>query len=273
MPFSADNKHANNNDMTTFKATHLRNIPSKIRDSMELYNPEDPIYQLSYESINAKESSQNLDDFFDRNQDDEEYNDHDRDDSDFHDDSIDEEDFEDEVRCIPFWFGNEDKEQLKAIIQIYSKALNLDEDEKTRVRKPPSFIGRIKRIKLNHENKFLTLDTVDVFTRSLLAPGSVMPLKKTVNTITEWSIEEGLPEKVSLVTNKAEKKSWLDKEDLNTGISYLFSFPVYGSRHLEYTYMVSDENKDVTYSPDSLCTKILYAIPDEQKDFEELSFE
>lgn len=227
MPYSADNKHANNNDMTTFKATHLRNIPSKIRDSMELYNPEDPIFQLSYESINAKESSQNLDDFFDRNHDDEEYNDHDRDDSDFHDDSIDEEDFEDEVRCIPFWFGNEDKEQLKAIIQIYSKVLKLDEDEKTRVRKPPvslllvtlltfnkAFIGRIKRIKLNHENKFLTLDTVDIFTRSLLAPGSVMPLKKTVHTITEWSIEEGLPEKVSLVTTKAEKSLFIFVEDL-----------------------------------------------------------
>lgn len=275
MPFLAENKYSTSNDMTTFKSTHLRNIPSKIRDSMELYNPNDPIFEISYQPMQAP-PEQDSEDFFDYNKDDdEEFNYQDHDDSDYNDDDGDcfDDDYEPEHSLTPFWFGNEDKEQLKAIIQVYTKALKLDEEAKTQIRAPQSFVGRIKRIKVSNEKKFTTLDTVDIFTRSLLAPGSVMPLKRRVHTITDWSVEEGLPEKVSIVTDKSEKDAWLEKEDLSTDVSYLFSLPVYGSKHLEFAYLVSDEQRDVTYSPDSMCCKVLYSIPEEKKVIKELNLD
>jgi hypothetical protein len=51
------------------------------------------------------------------------------------------------------------------------------------------------------DGKFRTLDTVDIFRRGLLPPGTVMPHVKTFNVLTCWSFEEGLPIEIRRLTN------------------------------------------------------------------------
>src|SRR4051812_13078764 len=88
---------------------------------------------------------------------------------------------------------NFELDQLKLIIQLYGKFLKLDEERKRRIREPESFIGRIKRSKVESEVAFMTFDVVDLHRRSTVPPGCPLPSHRTVVVLTTWSSEEGIP--------------------------------------------------------------------------------
>jgi len=98
----------------------------------------------------------------------------------------------------PFWFGNEDEEQLRHINSNYYRLLKLGEEKKRLIRQPKPFVGRISRIKVDNGEIFTTLDVVEVYRRSLLPPGSIMPLIRKVQILTCWSYEDGLPTNFTL---------------------------------------------------------------------------
>jgi len=165
----------------------------------------------------------------------------------------------------PFWFGNEDKEQLKSIINSYTKTLRLDEERKKCIRAPVPFVGRVKRTVVPNETGFTTFDAVEVYQRGIVAPGTTMPFKKEVCLLTTWSSEEGLP--ISCL--QIEDKEFLANRDQNEPeFSYLTCLPVYGSS-CDYNYFVSNQKQDVTYSPLSprLCSQFWYSdyIPETWK--------
>lgn len=157
---------------------------------------------------------------------------------------------EDDIIEIPEWFAHEDKDQLKEIFQMYIEALDLSQVK--RVREPPKFVGRVKRsIVESDDGKFRTLDSVEVFRRSLLPPGSVMPHIKTYNVLTCWSFDEGLPIDIRRLTN-SQKKYWFDRvvEEPPIPPSFLMCLPIF-STESDYDYSVSDRSVEVRHSPSS----------------------
>jgi len=152
----------------------------------------------------------------------------------------------------PFWFGNEDGDQIKCIMDFYYHTLKLGEEKKRLIRQPEPFVGRVTRQKVQNEEAFVTFDTVEVFRRSLLAPGSVMPLIRTVHMLTTWSFEDGLPEEILPLTNEKQIAPWKGRIVQDAEPSVLLCLPDYGSNG--YHYFVAQQSLEVTHSPDSLLT-------------------
>jgi len=184
------------------------------------------------------------------------------------DDNGDEEEDEEELPpsvASPFWYGFEDEEQMKSIVQHYYKALSLDEDRKRCIRQPAPFIGRIKRTKVDNEDIFTTLDEVTVFGRSIVLPGSEMPYQKSASLLTTWSYEDGIPDEIEII-NGAEEEYWKERTEEQTQ-TFVFCLPVYESS-TDYDYFVSEEDRDVTYSPSrKVVSQVLYkdVIPESLK--------
>eukprot|EP01114_Cavostelium_apophysatum_P014384 TRINITY_DN3720_c0_g1_i1.p1 TRINITY_DN3720_c0_g1~~TRINITY_DN3720_c0_g1_i1.p1 ORF type:complete len:460 (+),score=115.68 TRINITY_DN3720_c0_g1_i1:390-1769(+) len=211
---------------------------------------------------------------------DDEYNDEsgdEQEDSDLEDDGFCFEDSEEESEAntepprkltVPFWFSNEDEEHIKSIISSYSKELKLEEAIKQIRRAPVPFVGRIKRQRVENAEVFTTLDTVEIFQRGLLAPGSNMPLKNTVHFLTCWHYEEGLPVKFLLLNENLTKEMWQERKDESTKMSYISCLPMYGST-TDYSYFVSEEKREIKHSPLSaaMASRFWYNdyIPDRSK--------
>jgi len=131
------------------------------------------------------------------------------------------------------------------------------------------FVGRVKRTVVSNETgTFTTLDTVEVYQRGIVAPGTTMPFKKEVCLLTTWSPEEGLPINFLQMDNDGVKQFWANRNQQLPAFSYLTCLPVYGSA-CDYNYFVSNQKQDVTYSPLSprLCSQFWYSeyIPDTWK--------
>jgi len=149
----------------------------------------------------------------------------------------------------PFWFGNEDEEQMRYITAKYCNYLKLPEEKKRLIRQPEPFVGRIKRSKVDNAEIFTTFDEVEIYRRSLLPLGSVMPLIRKVFLLTCWSYEDGLPIQFASLPSECSKKMWRDRIVPTSTASILLCLPVYGSDS-EYHFFVADSSSlEVTHSP------------------------
>jgi len=99
---------------------------------------------------------------------------------------------------------------------------------------------------LSSGDQFTTLDVIEIYRRSILAPGSFMPQVRIHTCVTTWSYEDGLPLASSLITEEEQPK-WTAKIIVGSVASYLMCLPVYSSS--EFHYFVSGETKQVGYSP------------------------
>jgi len=148
----------------------------------------------------------------------------------------------------PFWFGNEDNEQMRYIAAKYGSFLKLPEEKKRLIRQPEPFVGKIKRNKVDNGDIFTTFDEVEIYRRSLLPLGSVMPIIRTVYVLTSWSFEDGLPIQFASLPTERSRKMWRDRIIPTTGISILLCLPVYDSV-TEYHFFVGRNSLEVTHSP------------------------
>lgn len=164
-------------------------------------------------------------------------------------DSEEEKKNEKTIKLLPFWFGNEDKDQIKYIADCYYRKLNLIEEKKRCIRQPEPFVGRITRNKVENQESFTTLDKVEIYRRSLVSPGSKMPFVRTENMLTIWSFDEGFPLQISRLDNK-ELRAWRAQLSEDAKPSYLLCLPECGSTG--YSYSVTEQCTEVTYSPDTL---------------------
>jgi len=165
----------------------------------------------------------------------------------------------------PFWFANEDKEQIREIMSKYSNELKLEEEKSRCIRQPPPFIGRIKRIKVENDNTFTTFDLVDIYRRSLVPPGTEMPSIRSVYFLTTWSSDDGVPIRFLQLSTKALKKFWESRIIHDTPPSYLLSLPAYNSPKDQYEYQVSSLELKVGYSQSSQMNINYYEIPSHLK--------
>lgn len=167
----------------------------------------------------------------------------------------------------PFWFGNEDRCQIKSIIGSYCSFLKVDEDRKKRIREPEPFVGRVKRVVVyDDEGEFTTMDKVEIFKRSKVPPGTVMPLVKSSCVLTNWSTEDGVPTQFYLLDKKEMQDLWEDRAVPGASVSFLLCMPDFDSPWKEYDYSVSHEVQEVTHSPRSTkCEETMYAkyIPED----------
>jgi len=154
------------------------------------------------------------------------------------------------VTSTPFWFGGEDKEQLRHVIQQYHSFLKLAEEKKKMVRQPEPFVGKISRSKVDNGDTFTTLDVVEIYSRSILPPGSVMPILRKSYVLTCWSAEDGLPTKFLLLQSQGSIRNWKEKIIVTQEASILLCLPVYGTK--DYSFSVSSEPTEVTHAPSSL---------------------
>jgi len=156
-----------------------------------------------------------------------------------------------EISQIPPWFSYEDKDQIKIIFEIYEDALGIKNTNNLLIRASPKFIGRIKRCKVKNNNScFQTLDTVEQFTRALIAPGRIMPHVQTDYFLTTWSYQDGIPTNLKTLSI-LERKEWEKKLDcIRTPASYLLCKPVFQTIS-EYDYFVTNQCQEVRHSPRS----------------------
>jgi len=178
---------------------------------------------------------------------------------DYSDSDSDEIIFEDEVEesksitTVPFWFGNEDKDQLRIINMKYYRSLHLEEEKKRLIRQPEPFIGRVTRSQVNNGDTFTTLDIVEIYRRAILNPSDVMPFERKLHLLTCWSYEDGLPISFTSLVEKETLKLWQDKLIKNVKSSTLMCRPEYGNK--EYSFTVSQNPlEEMTYAPTSLKT-------------------
>jgi len=108
-------------------------------------------------------------------------------------DDDEEEDSKDEDFKTPFWFGNEDSDQIKGILDEMTILLHLDKEIKQCTRQPKPFIGCIRRRKVHHSFQFATLDEIQIFALETVPYGKNIPIKRTAKYLTNWDADEGLP--------------------------------------------------------------------------------
>eukprot|EP01121_Diplochlamys_sp_Union-15-3_P022408 TRINITY_DN952_c0_g1_i1.p1 TRINITY_DN952_c0_g1~~TRINITY_DN952_c0_g1_i1.p1 ORF type:complete len:238 (+),score=38.04 TRINITY_DN952_c0_g1_i1:137-850(+) len=147
----------------------------------------------------------------------------------------------------PFWFGREDPDHIRGIINTYFEKLGLTNEVNSCIRRPKPFIGRVQRTRVfDSADQFTTLDSVDIYLRDALPYGLDFKLEVTKHCVTYWNIEDGLPQRtIPLPDHQLE--SWEDRVIESEKASFLYSLPVY-RRPGDFDYLVSDEENSVGYA-------------------------
>mmetsp|Transcript_13671 Transcript_13671/g.23443 ORF Transcript_13671/g.23443 Transcript_13671/m.23443 type:complete len:265 (-) Transcript_13671:1069-1863(-) len=146
----------------------------------------------------------------------------------------------------PWWFGNEDSDQIAKVFEIFSNELDIPLEKDRRSRAPLMFIGSIKRLEVQGPNMFTTLDEVRIYSREHVQVGSVMPLEKKVYTLTAWDALDGLPVRVFQIPRKETFEFWSAKSTSHNP-SCLYRLPVIG-RENEFCHKVLPLTYEVTYT-------------------------
>jgi len=138
-------------------------------------------------------------------------------------DDDEEDDKEAEDFKTPFWFGHEDTDQIKGIIDEMTTLLQLDKEAGQCTRQPKPFIGCIRRRKVHHSFQFATLDEIQIFTLETVPYGKNIPLKRTAKYLTNWDAEEGLPIHAEPLRSTAAR-FW--EERVCGNANYIYCLPV-----------------------------------------------
>jgi len=156
------------------------------------------------------------------------------------------------IITVPFWFGNEDKDQLRIINAKYYRNLHLEEEKKRLIRQPEPFVGRVTRSQVDNGDIFTTLDVVEIYRRAIRNPSDILPFERKLDLLTCWSYEDGLP--ISFASLRENTLHlWKDKLIKGVKSSTLVCLPEYGNK--EYSFGVSQNPLEViTYAPSSLKT-------------------
>jgi len=153
----------------------------------------------------------------------------------------------------PFWFAHEDDDHIKAIFNLYSKHIKIEEIpvESNNGRSPQLFVGSVKRTALRNCGDFMTLDEVRVYKKLAIPPGVPLPIEQKILLLTSWN-EEGLPWQISSAT-LSMKTFWSQRA---VEVSYLIRFPSRSQRD-EDDFVVAQADLEVTYSQ-NCGTKLCY---------------
>lgn len=152
----------------------------------------------------------------------------------------------------PFWFGEEEQDQIRSIFAIYHKQVGVDADRPKNSRRPLRFIGRIRRTKLRpdeacfarHKIPFQTLDEILVFERLIATPGSALTPIQTAHMIVTWDGEEGVP--ISMETVSEARLSKIRRRIVPAVVSYLYCRPVF-LQDDDYAFSRDKAEKDICY--------------------------
>eukprot|EP00029_Vermamoeba_vermiformis_P000425 TRINITY_DN1048_c0_g1_i1.p1 TRINITY_DN1048_c0_g1~~TRINITY_DN1048_c0_g1_i1.p1 ORF type:complete len:294 (-),score=42.58 TRINITY_DN1048_c0_g1_i1:237-1118(-) len=146
---------------------------------------------------------------------------------------------------IPFWFNNEEEDQIKTILLQYDSKCGLQERRKKIIRAPPPFVGRVTRTQVRNL-EFATLDKVEIYLLDVLPQWSPLNCTEKQYFLTTWDKESGLPAYSTPLTDKDKIRFWRDRSSTDS-ISYLYSNPVYQSAG-DFRYHVSNQKEDVMFS-------------------------
>lgn len=154
--------------------------------------------------------------------------------------------------AVPFWFMNEEPDQIRTIFESYAVALDLEEQRKACIRSPSPFIGRIKRTPIkpadtDTDKSFKTLDKVEVYLRELYPLGTMLPLSRVAWLLTTWD-DDGIPIQSSEMP-KSTKKS-MQKRAHGAQSSTLYCAPIFRTKD-DYQYTVSSQEHSLMYASNS----------------------
>eukprot|EP01126_Amoeba_proteus_P065169 TRINITY_DN9223_c0_g1_i4.p1 TRINITY_DN9223_c0_g1~~TRINITY_DN9223_c0_g1_i4.p1 ORF type:complete len:237 (-),score=38.14 TRINITY_DN9223_c0_g1_i4:222-932(-) len=173
----------------------------------------------------------------------------------------------------PFWYSNEERDQLVEIWQKYSCFLSCPY-RKTKSRRLPEFVGKITRVQLHPDSEYLhdldgdsyecaddsyqseedwfecddifcTLDKVEIYRWDLRLLGSTLTMVAFKELITYWDVEQGLPRKFIDITDCPPPSYTLDV--IMETRSFIHCLPVWSS-HFEYEVVRSNEDRSVGYA-------------------------
>ena len=163
------------------------------------------------------------------------------------------EEFEDllPVICnqLPFWFGNEEEEQIQSILECYSTVL-ICPDEFMRSVQP--FVGRVKRVNVStSKHVFQTLDRVTISNcQRMPADKPVLPTIREEYCCTTWDAD-GIPSITSLTSSEVEEVLHYFENEDDVAVSYLYGQPDWHYlgqvSETEFHYSCSSSERDVIY--------------------------
>lgn len=153
---------------------------------------------------------------------------------------------------VPFWFMNEEPDQIRTILESYALTLDLETQRKACIRSPSPFIGRVKRTPIkpaesDTDKSFKTLDRVEVYLRELYPLGTKLPLSREAWVLTTWD-DDGIPIHSSEMS-KSTKKS-MQKRAQGAQSSTLYCAPIFRTKD-DYQYTVSPQEHSLMYASNS----------------------
>ncbi|KAK5577528.1 hypothetical protein RB653_002471 [Dictyostelium firmibasis] len=160
---------------------------------------------------------------------------------------------------MPCWYGFEDENHVKVIIQHYSSFLQIDQEVKHTLRGPKPFIGRIHRRAIKYDGgevgcKFTTLDTVKVYRWEIQPIGRPLNLYKSFVLLTRWDEENGLPIKLQKVNSLSNKDFWANEakslKSQSKISSFLYCSPIFDT-DFTFNYSIDAEKYPVDFLPNS----------------------
>lgn len=155
------------------------------------------------------------------------------------------EEVEEDIVEPPFWYGHEEMKQVEQIIEQYHKALV--RKEAFGCRSMRAFVGRVKRTRIPAQ-VFQTYDIVTLYNNQRMKPGEPMPEVTVHFVLTLWDADDGIPSKITTLT-ECQKSFWMDQsQTIHDAPSYLYCKPNFFTGESMFSFFSSCEESDVSYA-------------------------
>lgn len=110
---------------------------------------------------------------------------------------------------IPHWWGSEDSDHTREVMDYYTKKIGVEEERKRSVRSAPPFIGRIIRYLYRcSDSRLSSLDSVSTYRYDMVPFGHAMPRSGHCWVRTEWDASSGLPLSISPLSSSQSIRLW-----------------------------------------------------------------
>lgn len=187
--------------------------------------------------------------------------------------------------CDGLVFGEEEEEDSKPppppcwsdkeVFECYEKHLCIPQENSSRIREPPLFIGEIKRKCIEkYATHFTTIDTITIFYKAIVPVYKTLPIDRTVVLLTKWD-HQGMPVHIQVIETNEEsqnqdqqKKSKESQEDQE--VVYLYCFPLYVNP-LENEYTSTTVQRCMLYSSTRFaCGTFFYPVETPESELQEI---
>lgn len=132
---------------------------------------------------------------------------------------------EEELSDLPHWWGNEDKDHARELIEKYSEVCGVAAVARKALRAARPFVGKIVRLQVRSKtSKLISLDSVYVYLYDMVPFGRTMPRTQHFWMLTHWDVNSGLPIRQNLLPQSSIDRTWMVRANIEDPVA-LFCEP------------------------------------------------